>query len=167
MLAGTLVLSGCASQEPPHAIGRAVRRAGTEPECFCVEKDDAQMARAVRSARRHVGVFITALQHPGPGQRDFEVKKPFVKDGKVEHLWLSHVQYSGGRFHGLVDNRPQNITGIKMGQRVSVNPDEISDWSYVDDGKLVGGYTVRVLCSELSPERKQEFLKGANFRLEP
>ena len=167
MLAGTLVLSGCASQEPPHITGRAVRRVGSEPECFCVEKNDAEMAHAVKMARRNVGVFITALQHPESGQRDFEVKKPFVQGDKVEHLWLAHVQYSGGRFHGLVDNKPQNITGLKMGQRVSVNPDEISDWSYIDNGKLIGGYTIRVLYNELSPERKKEFLERANFRIEP
>ena len=41
-----------------------------------------------------------------------------------------------------VDNEPQKIRGLKLGQLVLVNSNEISDWLYTD-GKLVGGYTVR------------------------
>jgi len=39
-----------------------------------------------------------------------------------------------------------------MGDRVSVDPDEISDWAFVQSGRLIGGYTIRVLYSELSPQ---------------
>ena len=53
-----------------------------------------------------------------------------------------------------------------MGQLVSVNPNEISDWLYIDNGKLVGGYSVRVLYSELSPQDKQEFDRAADFKIE-
>ena len=76
-----------------------------------------------------------------------------------EHIWLADVQYTGGRFVGYVDNKPVNIKGLKLGDKESVNPDEISDWLYIDHGKLVGGYTVRVLYSELSPKEKQEFTR--------
>lgn len=166
-LSMVVLLCGCASQEASHPIGRVVRRHGAEPECFQIEQNDAGMARAVSMARGNVKVFIAALQNPSPGQRDFEVKKPFVQGRNVEHLWLSHVRYSGHRFHGLVDNQPEMITGLKMGQRVSVDPDEISDWLFIDNGKLVGGYTIRALYDGLSPEQKQQFLKGADFRIEP
>ena len=167
VLIGALLVSGCASQTPMHPIGRTVRRPGSEPEYFRVEENDVQMRRAVRLARKHLRVFITALEHPAPGQHDFEVKKPFVQGDHVEHIWLSHVKYSGKRFHGFVDNKPQEITGLKMGMRVSVNPNEISDWLFLDNGKLVGGYTIRVLYSDLSPERKKEFTERADFRIEP
>jgi uncharacterized protein YegJ (DUF2314 family) len=56
---------------------------------------------------------------------------------------LSDVEFAGGRFKGKVDNAPMKIHGLKIGQVVSANPDEISDWAYVDNGKLVGGYTIR------------------------
>ena len=60
------------------------------------------------------------------------------------------MKFTGNRFVGVVDNKPNNIPGLKVGARASVNPDEISDWSYVDHGKLVGGYTIRVLYAEMS-----------------
>lgn len=53
-----------------------------------------------------------------------------------------------------------------MGQIVSVEPKEISDWLYIDHGKLVGGYTVRVHYNELSPEQKKKFDREADFKIE-
>ena len=134
---------------------------------FEVADKDEQMHRATEHARRTVPQFVEALQHPMPGDRDFEVKKPFVKDGKAEHIWLTDVHFTGNRFVGLVDNKPDRIAGLKLGDKVSVNPNEISDWSYVRNGQLVGGYTIRVLLAELSPGDKEAFLKQANFQIAP
>ena len=53
-----------------------------------------------------------------------------------------------------------------MGDRVSVNPNEITDWAFVENGRLVGGYTIRVLYSELSPERRKALEAEARFRIE-
>ena len=55
---------------------------------------------------------------------------------------------------------------MKIGDRHSVNPDEITDWSYVENGKLVGGYTIRVLFAEMSNDEKQQFEKQADFKIE-
>jgi uncharacterized protein YegJ (DUF2314 family) len=132
---------------------------------YDVGDNDVQMDRATQRARRTVPQFVDALQHPAPGDRDFAVKKLFVKDGKAEHIWLTDIHFTGNRFHGLVDNHPRDIAGLKVGDKVSVNPNEISDWLYVHDGQLVGGYTLRVLLTELSPAEKEDFLKRAGFQI--
>jgi hypothetical protein len=69
-----------------------------EPEYYQVPKDHAAMHRAVIEARKTVGEFITAVNHPAPGQQDFEVKKPFIQGNEVEHIWLSDVRFFGNRF---------------------------------------------------------------------
>ena len=160
-----LLAIGCASPHSTHPLAREVIRPGAEPEYFTVSDDDAAMIQAVKQARKTVPTFIAALRHPRSTQGKFEVKKPFVKDGAVEHMWLSDVTFSGGRFHGMVDNHPRKTPGVKMGDRVSVNPNEITDWAFVDKGTLVGGYTIRLLFSDLSPERKVAFEKEAKFRI--
>ena len=62
--------------------------------------DHAAMHRAVTEARKTVGKFILALNHPAPGQQDFEVKKPFIQGDQVEHIWLSDVQFCRQPFPG-------------------------------------------------------------------
>ncbi len=167
LLALPLLAIGCASPSPrtTHPLAREVMRPGTEPEYFKVSDNDAAMMAAVRQARRNLPTFVDALQHPAKGQRKFEVKKPFIKDAMVEHIWLSDVTYSGGRFHGRVDNHPRLITGVKMGDRVSVNPNEITDWAFVDKGQLMGGYTIRELVNELPADRRAAFEKEAEFHI--
>ena len=171
LLLPVLALSaGCATHEDEesfdtHPVGRQATRADGELSMFDVKENDAAMDQATRHARRRVDKFIAALQHPAPGQRDFQVKKLFIKDGKGEHIWLADVKFVGNRFVGVVDNRPANIPGLKVGAKASVNPDEISDWSYVDNGRLVGGYTIRVLYSELTPQERADFEKQAGFQV--
>lgn len=160
-----LVIGSCASQQSVHPIGREVIRRGAEPECYEITENDSAMARAVKRARKTQRTFIAALKDPKPGQGSFEVKKPVVQGDAVEHLWLRDVTYSGHRYHGYVDNVPRSITGLKMGDRVSVNPSEITDWAFVDHGRLVGGYTIRVLCGEFSTERRAAFEKEVGFKI--
>ena len=163
-----LGVTGCTSSDDDvyHSIGRkAVRTAGLPP-MYDISDDDAQIERAERRARRTVGTFITALRSPGPGQGSFQVKKTFVREGVVEHIWLADVTIKGRRFVGKVDNKPEKIAGVNLGDQESVNPDEIDDWLYVDNGRMVGGYTVRALFAELSPQEQQDFEKQTGFRIE-
>ena len=160
-----LAAGGCATHRMDNPVAREAIRNGKNPEYFRIKDKDQAMRTAVHTARKTVGTFITALQKPSATQRDFEVKKRFIQGAEVEHIWLSDVTFSGNRFHGRVDNHPVKITGVKMGDRVSVNPNEISDWAYVDNGILVGGYTIRVLYKELSPERKKELENESRFHI--
>jgi uncharacterized protein YegJ (DUF2314 family) len=48
----------------------------------------------------------------------------------------------------------------------TVSKSEISDWFYIDNGKLVGGYTIRVLYSRMSPEEKKDFNEHAGMKIE-
>ncbi len=160
---GALALASISAQAAD--TRQELENSSIEPPYVEVPKDHIAMRRAVIEARKTVGEFIAALKHPAPGQQDFEVKKRFIQSGQVEHIWLSDVQFVGNRFQGRVDNQPRKIQGLKLGQLVLVKPNEISDWLYIDHGKLVGGYTVRVQYNELSPKEKQEFDRAADFKI--
>jgi uncharacterized protein YegJ (DUF2314 family) len=165
-LIGSLAFSALAlNTQASNVVGRTVKQGSSEPEYFQVTKDHAAMHQAVTEARKTVKKFIVALKHPAPGQQDFEVKKPFAEGDQVEHIWLSDVRLVGNHFEGQIDNQPRKVQGFKLGQLVSVKPKEISDWLYIDNGKLVGGYTVRAHYNELSPQQKQEFDRDADFKI--
>ena len=53
--------------------------------------------------------------------------------------------------------------GLRRGDRVSVNPDEISDWAYLQNGRLVGGYTIRALYAQLPRDRQKELQNEVTF----
>ena len=153
------------SVQAANVIGQNLTQGAAAPGYFQVPKNHVAMHTAVIEARRTFRQFLKALKHPATGQEDFEVKKAFTEGNQVEHLWLTGVQLVGDHLEGRVDNQPRKITGVKLGQVVSVYPKEISDWLYIDNGNLVGGYTVRVHYNELSPKEKQEFDREANFKI--
>jgi uncharacterized protein YegJ (DUF2314 family) len=131
-----------------------------------ISDDDKQMDRAVENAQRTLGFFMAALHAKKDGDAVFEIKKGFIDSDKVEHLWIKRVTYDGKNFHGQIDNRPEEVNNVHMGQRVTVAPQEVTDWMFLKDGKLIGGYTTRVLYARLSPEDKAEFDKHSEFKVE-
>jgi uncharacterized protein YegJ (DUF2314 family) len=125
------------------------------------------MAAAIDQARATVDTFIAALKSPKPGQSHFSIKMAF-SDGSDnnEYMWLNPVSYDGKKFTGTVDNEPQTVKTVKLGQVVTVAPAEISDWMFLENGKLVGGQTMRVLRDTLTPSERADFDKNAPFIIE-
>lgn len=52
-----------------------------------------------------------------------------------------------------------------MGDVVSVKISEICDWKYLNENKLIGGYTIRYFVNKMSPKEKESFLKEAGFEM--
>lgn len=159
---------GCvlqAEELPKATSGSVIRREG-EPDYMHIRQDHKAMDRAVETAQKTVKEFIAALRSPKGDQSRFAVKKPFVEGDKVEHIWLTAVSFDGRLFHGKVDNDPVDIKGARPGQEVTVAPNEISDWMYVHDGRLVGGYTIVAMCHHMSPAEKRQFELNAGCKIE-
>ncbi|HEY4256149.1 MAG TPA: DUF2314 domain-containing protein [Candidatus Udaeobacter sp.] len=145
--------------------GRVTPASG-DPGYAQVSDNDKQMDRAVENAQRTLGFFIAALKAKQGGDTVFEIKKGFIDGDKVEHLWMKRITYDGKNFHGEIDNRPREVNNVHLGQRFTVAPEAVSDWMFLKDGKLIGGYTTRVLYARLSPEDKAEFDRHAEFKIE-
>jgi uncharacterized protein YegJ (DUF2314 family) len=131
-----------------------------------VSADDPQMNAAIDQARKSVQQFIMALQSSKILESNFSVKKRFDQGEEVEHIWLTDITFDGQNFHGKVGNDPEEVKNIKLGDDAVVDKNEISDWMYIENGKLVGGYTIRVLYSRMTSDEKKDFLKGMPFSLE-
>jgi uncharacterized protein YegJ (DUF2314 family) len=114
-----------------------------------VEFDDKDMNAAIDDARASLAEFVERLKNPKPTDESFSVKKK-ISDGKeVEHLWVTDVSYSDGKFTGVINEDPQSVRNVKFGQKVTVEETEILDWMYLDDGELVGNFTLRVLLKRM------------------
>jgi uncharacterized protein YegJ (DUF2314 family) len=125
---------------------------GPSDKVVGVEADDELMTKAIAEARATVDEFIGALEGQDPGDESFTVKVP-VRDGdEVEHFWLSNVSYADGEFTGAIDNDPQFVSNVRVGQQYSVAKEGISDWMYFHDGVAIGNRTLRAMFPRMPEE---------------
>jgi uncharacterized protein YegJ (DUF2314 family) len=80
-------------------------------------------------------------------------------------MWIEVLSETNGVIDGVVANEAEDTREVKMGQSVSVKLSEISDWKYVDGGKLMGGYTIRYFYDRMSPKEKDEFIKKTGLKM--
>jgi uncharacterized protein YegJ (DUF2314 family) len=52
---------------------------------------------------------------------------------------------------------PESTTDVKIGDKIQILNDNISDWMYVDNQKLRGGFTIRVLRKRMTESERKQF----------
>ncbi len=129
---------------------------------------DAEMIAATEKARRTTPLFIKFLQAPQRGQKYFTVKKAFpAASGGREHIWVADVRLENGVFHGRVENIPADVPGLKLGDPASVPVGEITDWMFLQNGEIEGGFTSRVEWARATPQERKARYPNIRFRPEP
>ena len=144
--------------------------AGDAPknEVVYVKGNDAAMSAAIAKAQASFDTFRAALTTPPAGAQNFSVKVGFpwgIKDDR-EHIWLIEPKLDDTSVTGKVNNEPVDVMTLKLGQVVTAPLKDVSDWMYVENGVLRGGYTLRVLLDKMSPEMRKKMLGEMGFRLE-
>ncbi len=137
----------------------------TKPKYLAIEETDPEMKEAIVKARSTVNEYIDRLTKPKASYSYFAIKARFEENKNVEHLWLNFVTYNGKEFSGSVANTPREIKSVTFGKEVHVKPDSISDWMVIDNGVLVGGYTLRVLRKRMSEIEKKQFDYEGGFKV--
>lgn len=150
VLAVLVTIVGCGKKSPADKV-------------TYVADDDPRMDAAMKKARSTVNTFTAALNSPKAGQSAFSIKMAFSDGTNAEHMWLIPVRFDGKKFHGTVNNKPEKVSNVKIGDKVSISPAEISDWMYVEKRKLVGGFTLRVLRDALPASERADFDKSVPF----
>ncbi|WGQ10284.1 DUF2314 domain-containing protein [Pedobacter gandavensis] len=123
-----------------------------------IPREDAELSWATEKARLTLWYFEEHLKRPTLGQDYFSIKVKVKEEGRVEHLWLSAPDFDEeGNFYGKVGNEPIQVKNIKLGQEIGVGRSLISDWLIVEQGTLLGGYTIRAIRDGLPQVEKQFF----------
>lgn len=147
------------------ALALAACDASSEPPVTTFENDDAEMNAAMQEARNGLDRFIEQLRSPKPGQTHFSLKARFdAGNGKGEHIWLSEVAYQDDAFTGKIGNVPKSFKNLSLGDAVVVPRARVSDWMFVEGGRLIGGATIRVARSRKSPADREAFDRSVPFR---
>jgi uncharacterized protein YegJ (DUF2314 family) len=163
VLCTAALFPGC--RRPPTDTN-SVHRDG-QPDVTYVRSEDPEMNAAIALAQKTTDTFLQALTARQPNQKGFSVKRPYptTAGGNArEHIWISNVTFDGKLLHGTVGDEPVNIPNLKFDEPVAFPPGELTDWMYLEDGKIVGAYTTRILRKRLSPEEGAEFDRHLQFK---
>jgi uncharacterized protein YegJ (DUF2314 family) len=118
-----------------------------------VPNDDAEMATAIAKARKSIDTFWAALSAPKPDEDGFALKVRIEANGQSEHFWLIDVERKGTGYAGTINNEPEMVDTVTNGQRYEFTDEQISDWMFMRNGKMVGNETMRPLLKHM-PEQE-------------
>ncbi len=140
----------CALILPQPSLGQVLK----EDQVISVPDSDRAMGQAIQRARATLPHFFKLLTGAHGKKHGFGLKSAIRDGDAVEHMWLLDPKQVNGEWTGVIDNVPRTVSSVKMGLRYAIPHGSISDWMYMENGKLYGGYTIRVLAERVSPEEK-------------
>jgi len=62
---------------------------------------------------------------------------------------------------------PRLVKKVKVGQTIRFREDEIVDWLYQQDGKMIGNFTACTLLKREPPKEAAAFMKQVGLRCDP
>ena len=157
-----IFLTACA----PLATPLAATPSPTSPPIVSASSSDPELDEAISSARATLSDFIALLAAPNPTREFAALKVRFVPpDSAPLDIWCDDVTYAAGQFTG---NMGDDIPALRLafGDRIKISTDSIVDWMIVQDGHLIGGFTIRLAYSRMTPAEKEFFLNDAGYTID-
>ena len=114
---------------------------------------DPGMLVAYAKARAGLPEFRARVAQPQSGER-FSVKLSYAtKSDGIELIWANDPEFKGDQVSAVIDNEPEDIEDLKLGDRVSVPVHRVVDWMISRQGRIMkGGYTIRALIPHVTPQ---------------
>ena len=127
---------------------------------------DTELDAAIAQARDSLDDFLTKITMPHPDRTFVAIKVRFVPPGEsTQDIWVDEVTYTDGVLRGTMgDDIP--LLRLEAGETIRINEEDIVDWMIVENGKLVGGYTIRLAVQRMSPEEREQFLETLDYVIE-
>src|SRR5262249_54858881 len=98
------------------AIAVGCSKKTEDPNFRHVEGDDADMNKAIATARATVGRFVSAYRTKRAGTSHFMVKKPYpVPGGGEEHMWIDVTGLQDEIVAGLIANDAEETKEVHLG----------------------------------------------------
>ena len=127
---------------------------------------DVEMEAAFQQARDTLDSFIQKIATSHPDRTLVAMKVRFVlPDGSSQDMWVDGITYQDGSFYGIMGD---DIPSLKLSidDKITIARKDIVDWMIVEDGKLIGGYTIRLAFQRMSPQQKERFLETVHYSIE-
>jgi len=122
-----------------------------------IKRDDAEMTAAIARARASLPQFWKVFDRRERGESDFALKVGITDGNGTEHFWANEIARTNGQTMGTINNDADIVKKVKLGDRIVIPEADISDWTYMRDGKMVGNYTLRVLFKKMSASEVERY----------
>lgn len=129
-----------------------------DPETLQRNYDEKEMEAAIEKGRNTFNDFLTRFKTQQDGDQDYSVKVKISDDNGTEHFWLTDINLESEPYSGIISNDPGIVKCVKIGQKYSFTFKDISDWMYMNDGKMYGNYTLRVLVKSMPKKQAEAYL---------
>lgn len=127
---------------------------------------DTELEAAIERARGSLDDFLARITTSHAERTFVAVKVRFSPPGEsAQDIWVDEVTYAGGVLRGLIGDDVPSLR-LEAGETIRVEEEDIVDWMIVEDGKLVGGYTIRLAVQRMSPEEREKFLETLDYTIE-
>jgi uncharacterized protein YegJ (DUF2314 family) len=144
-----LVATACEAQENREMVQQ-------REDVYGVRSGDPETDAAIDRARATLHVFNGYVERAKEDGLDPRLKATFRQGDEVEHMWVGDLTFDGRVYRGILRNRPFRLTNVRQGDKVTIDPARVSDWSVIVDETLLGNFTTLVLRGRMTPgERAQ------------
>ena len=138
-----------------------IRQREGSPDVYDMPSESERMNWAMEKARLTLHYFEECIANPKDGQSYMSIKARIEDNGKTEHIWLMEPSFDNdGNIFGTIGNDPIDVTNVKINENIGITINEVSDWMIVENGKLIGGYTIRAIRDGVSPSELPNFDKS-------
>lgn len=157
-----LFVGSCKERQPNVKVGKNGK------DVLVFSPQDATMNDAMVHGNKTIDTFLNEFNNRKEGQDRFSVKVKLGNRTHTEYLWLDELNFETEKMvTGRLLNTPYKIENLNAGDSVSAHIDKIVDWSYVDNGYLIGGFTLRVMFEEYSEEQKAAIMQQMGYQIDP
>lgn len=134
-----------------------------------VPLNDQAIADASQKALAQLDDFLGKLANPPSGTSHYSVKLGIVDQGngyaltkdvgldKVEYFWIVDITKTPTGYVGTLNDSPEVVTHVTDGEPIPFTRNDIFDWLYVDNGKLMGNYTACPVLKEGPVENLKQY----------
>jgi uncharacterized protein YegJ (DUF2314 family) len=119
---------------------------GWEEDIAYIKEDDELSAASARAKQQLPALqkaFAAGFQ---PGE-SLQLKAPFKTDsGGIEWMWVQVTSWRGNRIKGILNNEPDHVQDLHLGQKVEVRQEEIFDYLHTfPDDREEGNTTTAII----------------------
>ncbi len=128
-----------------------IRKREGNPDVYNLPSENERMNWAMEKARLTLHYFKECLENPKDTQQYFSIKARIEDKTKTEHIWLMDPSFDNkGNIYGTIGNAPIDVKNVTINEKIGITFEDVSDWMIIEDGRLIGGYTIRAIRDGLT-----------------